>query len=234
MKWVLIQGNGNYSIGTFDGFEFKEETGRHPCDVGPNFYATQSWHNNDTGDGRRIQAAWMREPAFPDMPFNQQISFPCELTLHSTSDGLRVFREPIREIALLHRGQDAWTNRTLNANEVLPLEPAGQLFHLQAEVSIPAGARLTFNIRGNPVILSSTTIESGSGPTSVMDQIKTVEILVDRASIEVFVNRGEISSTRFVLPKESGLSVKAEGGSVTLHSLTVHPLNSAWKDGIGD
>jgi sucrose-6-phosphate hydrolase SacC (GH32 family) len=234
LKWVLIQGNGNYSIGTFDGAEFKEETGRHPCDVGPNFYATQSWHNNDTGDGRRIQTAWMRAPGFPDMPFNQQISFPCELTLHSTSNGLRVFREPIREIALLHRGQDAWTNRTLNANEVLPLEPAGQLFHIQAEVSIPAGAKLTFNIRGNPVILSSTTIKSGSGPTSVMDQIKTVEILVDRASIEAFVNRGEISSTRFVLPKENGLSVKAEGGSATIQSLTIYPLKSAWTDGTGD
>ena len=60
LKWVLIQGNGNYSIGTFNGTEFQEETGRQPCDVGPNFYATQSWHNTETGDGRRIQAAWMR------------------------------------------------------------------------------------------------------------------------------------------------------------------------------
>lgn len=57
---VPIQGNGNYSIGTFNGTMFKEETKRRPCDVGPNFYATQSWHNNDTGDGRRVQTAWMR------------------------------------------------------------------------------------------------------------------------------------------------------------------------------
>ena len=41
-KWVLIQGNGNYSIGTFNGTEFKEETRRFACDVGPHFYATQS------------------------------------------------------------------------------------------------------------------------------------------------------------------------------------------------
>ena len=54
--------------------------------------------------------------------------------------------------------------------------------------------------------------------------------LVDRASIEAFVNRGEISSTRFVLPHENGLSAKAEGGPVTLQSLTVYPLKSAWSD----
>ena len=232
MKWVLIQGNGNYSIGSFDGTEFKEETGRQPCDVGPNFYATQTWGNTETGDGRRIQTAWMREPSFPDMPFNQQISFPCELTLHGTPQGLRVFREPIREIALLHNGQDTWTNRVLNANQVLPLEPSGQLFHIRAEINIPAGAKLTFNIRGVPVILTAQTVESGSKPASVIDRVKTVEILVDRASIETFANRGEISSTRFVLPNENGLSVKAEGGSVTIQSLTVYPLNSAWTNEI--
>jgi len=232
MKWVLIQGNGNYSIGTFDGTEFKEETGRHPCDVGPNFYATQTWANTETGDGRRIQTAWMREPAFPDMPFNQQISFPCELTLHSTPNGLRVFREPIKEIALLHNGRDSWTNRTLQADEVLPLGSSGQLFHIRAEVGIPAGARLIFNIRGVPVILTSKTVESGNRPASVSGQIKTVEILVDRASIETFVNQGEISSTRFVLPKENGITVKAEGGAVTIQSLAIYPLNSAWQDAI--
>jgi fructan beta-fructosidase len=234
MKWVLIQGNGQYSIGSFDGIEFKEETPRFACNIGPNFYATQTWGNVDTGDGRRIQAAWMRFSHFPEMPFNQQVTFPCELTLRSTPNGPRIFREPIREIATLHQGQDTWTNRTLQANEMLPLESAGRLFHPQAEVAIPEGARLTFNIRGVPLILTSKTIKCGTSPVPVQDRIKTVEILVDVASIEAFVNRGEISSARFVLPDENGLSVKAEGGSVTIQSLTVYPLESAWTDGMGD
>ena len=234
LKWVLIQGNGNYSIGTFDGVEFKEESGRHPCDVGPNFYATQTWANTETGDGRRIQTAWMREPAFPDMPFNQQISFPCELSLHATPVGLRIFRKPIREIALLHHGQDTWTNRRLEANQEMPLEPSGRLYHIQAEVSIPAGARLIINIRGIPVILTSQTVDNGNSPVPVFDHVRTVEILVDCASIETFVNQGEISSTRFVLPAENGLLLKAEGGPVSIRSLTVYPLNSAWKDGVGN
>jgi sucrose-6-phosphate hydrolase SacC (GH32 family) len=234
MKWVLIQGNGKFSIGAFNGTEFKEETGRFPCDVGPNFYATETWANTDTGDGRRIQTAWMRAPGFPNMPFNQQISFPCELTLHTTPNGLRIFRQPIHEIELLHQGQDTWTNRILKANQVLPLEPSGQLYHIRAEVSIPEGARLIFNLRGVPVVLTAKTLESGNAPAAVAGQIKTVEILLDRASIEAYVNQGEISSTRFVLPNENGMSVKAEGGPATIESITVYSLNSAWKDGVGD
>ncbi len=233
-KWVLIQGNGQYSIGSFDGTEFKEEAGRFACDIGPNFYATQTWGNTETGDGRRIQAAWMRSSHFPDMPFNQQVSFPCELTLRSTPKGPRLFREPIREIALLHHGSDGWTNRTLKANEVLPLEPSGRSFHILAEVSIPEGAKLAFNLRGVPLILTSKTVASGTSPTSVLDKINTVEILVDRASIETFINRGEISATRFVLPNENGLSVKAENGSVTIQSLIVYQLNSAWTGEVGE
>jgi sucrose-6-phosphate hydrolase SacC (GH32 family) len=232
VKWVLIQGNGNYSVGTFDGTKFEEETERHPCDVGPNFYATQSWHNTDTGDGRRIQAAWMRGSDFPDMPFNQQISFPCELTLHKTAEGLRIFREPIREISRLRRAQDVWTNRVLSANETLRLEPAGRLFHIQAQVGIPEGVRMTFNIRGNQVILTTKSVESGTAPVSISDDIGYVEILVDCASIETFINHGAVSSSRFVLPKASGLSLKAEGGAVAVKSMTVHVLNSAWPSSV--
>jgi len=230
-KWVLIQGNGKYSIGTFDGVEFKEETDRFPCDVGPNFYATQTWGNVDgaePGEKRRIQAAWVRGAAFPDMPFSQQVTFPCELKLRSTPNGLRIFRQPVRELASLHRDEDTWTNRILRPNQTMKLLPSGREFHIRAKVGIPEGARLIFNIRGVPVVLTAKHLESGAKPASVAGEVRTVEILVDRASIETFINDGELSSTRFVLPKENGLSVKAEGGSATIESLTVYQLSSIW------
>ncbi len=78
------------------------------------------------------------------------------------------------------------------------------------------------------MVLTSKTLESGTRPASVAGRIESVELLVDRASLEAFVNRGEISSTRFVLPNESGLSIKAEGGTVIIKSLVVYQLNSAW------
>ena len=230
MKWVLIQGNGNYSIGTFDGTEFKEETGRLACDLGPNFYATQTWGNVETGDGRRVQTAWMRSPPFPDMPFNQQISFPCELQLRTTPGGLRLFRAPVKEIATLHLPPDTWTNRLLKPDQELRLEPAGECFHLRARVRIAEGSKLRFNLRGNAVVLTDRTVESGTRPASVAGRVETVEILLDKGSIETFVNEGELSATRFALPTENGLSVKAEGGSVELRSVEVYPVRSIWPE----
>ena len=131
---------------------------------------------------------------------------------------------------MLEQGEEKWSGRELKTGEELPLAKSGQLFRIKAELSIPEGAKLTFNLRGYPVILTSKTVESGTGPHAAQGEVKSVEILVDRASVETFVNKGEISSTRYFLPKQEGLSVKAEGGEVKIHSMSVSELKSMWGD----
>ncbi|MGI4791004.1 MAG: GH32 C-terminal domain-containing protein [Janthinobacterium lividum] len=229
MKWVLIRGNGKYSVGSFDGTQFTEETPQFDSDAGPNFYATQSWGNTETGDGRRIQAAWMRGGVYPDMPFNQQVTFPCELTLHSTPNGPRLHREPIREIALLHQHEDKWADISLKAEETRDIEEPGDLYQIKMHVSISEGATLTLIIRGIPVVLTHQTIACGTEPQPVLGEIKSVEILVDRTSIEAFANQGEVSISKCFLPSETGLSLKATNGTIMIPTLSVFQLKSAWK-----
>ena len=48
--------------------------------------------------GRRIQVGWAQGIAFPGMPFNQQMTVPCELTLRPTEDGVRMFARPVEEL----------------------------------------------------------------------------------------------------------------------------------------
>ena len=228
-KWVLVRGNGKYSVGDFDGTAFVPETEQLPCDHGPNFYATMSWGDIEGAPGRRVQIAWMRGGKYPDMPFNQQMSFPCDMTLHTTPRGLRIYRKPASEISKLHGKPHEWKNSPLNAGTVLPLDVPGDLFHIVAEVEIPKGATLTFHIRGADVVLTDHTIACNSQPTLAADHIKTVEILVDRTSIETFVNEGEISLSTCFLPADDHLTLECAHGSATLHSLQVFPLQSIWK-----
>jgi fructan beta-fructosidase len=228
-KWVLVQADGKYSIGSFNGTKFTPETERLAGDINEHtFYATQSWNNNEA-DGRRIQTAWMRGSDFPNMPFSQQISFPCELTLHTTPAGLRVFRQPIREIEKLHAGETAAKDLKLAKGEAKELAASGDLFHIQAEVEIPEGSRLKFLLRGVPLVLAPKSIQIGETRGTTIDTVKSIEILLDRGSLEAFVNDGEISSTNFVLPNLDGLSVVAEGGPATIRSISVHPLKSIWQ-----
>jgi sucrose-6-phosphate hydrolase SacC (GH32 family) len=228
-KWVMVQGSGRYSIGLFDGARFVEETPRLSCDLGPNFYATQTWENMEKGDGRRVQAAWMRGGVYPDMPFNQQVSFPCQLTLRTTPIGVRLFREPVREIERLQGKPDVWSERLVRDGTRLPLRPGGDCYRIVAEIHVSEGARAVFEIRGTPVTLTRRGIESGKAKGDVAEEVQRIELLIDRASVEAFVNGGELSTSRCFVPTASGIALRAEGGDVMVRSLTVWPLASAWK-----
>jgi sucrose-6-phosphate hydrolase SacC (GH32 family) len=232
MKWALVRGNGKYSVGDFDGVKFTEETPQIPIDAGPNFYAAQTWENTNTGDGRRIQIAWMQNYSggYPNMPFNQQMSFPRELTLRSTAKGPRVFREPIKEIALLHGVENDWSSRDLSANARLVLRSKGQTFHLIADVRIPEGSTLTFRFSGAAVNLTHSAMQSISdAKVPVAGELTQIDILYDRTSIEAFANHGEASLSRLILPQNEGVWLECSGGPCTLQSLKIFDVQSSWK-----
>ncbi|RYD39987.1 MAG: glycoside hydrolase family 32 protein, partial [Verrucomicrobiaceae bacterium] len=139
-KWILVHADGRYSIGSFDGKKFTEETERYAGDIGGHaFYATQSFDNVETGDGRRIQMAWMRGSDFPGQPFSQQVSFPCELTLRETDSGLRVFRQPVKEIAKLADVARDVATADLTEGNAVTVEEKAEAYRVEAEVEIPEG-----------------------------------------------------------------------------------------------
>jgi len=226
MKWVLVRGDGKYSIGEFNGVEFREETPQFESDAGPNFYATQTWENSP--NGRRVQAAWMRGGQYPDMPFNQQVTFPRELTLRSTPQGPRLFRQPIRELELLHDIEQTWTDHTLNAGQTLPLAPAGELFRVQAELTIDEGATLTMNVRGSKVSFTSQNMTCGAQLVTLRTTFRNLDVLIDRTSVETFANDGEASMSKCFLPTENGVSLRASNGGVAIKRLKLIYLKSVW------
>jgi sucrose-6-phosphate hydrolase SacC (GH32 family) len=226
LKWVLVRGDGKYSVGEFNGTEFREETARFESDAGPDFYATQSWEN--TPDGRRVQLAWMRGGVYPDMPFNQQVTFPRELTLRSTADGPRLFRRPVREIDTLTDGEEMWINCTLNVGQTLPLAPSGDLFRIQAEIEIDEKASLTINVRGLKLLLTKQSMACGAKPLPLTKPLTELDVLIDRTSVETFVNEGEASMSKCFLPTESGVSMRANGGRVGIKRLRLVHLKSIW------
>jgi sucrose-6-phosphate hydrolase SacC (GH32 family) len=240
LKWVLVRGNGKYSIGEFDGSKFAPETDQLPCDLGANFYATQSWGDIDGQPDRRVQIAWMRGGRYPDMPFNQQLTFPCDLTLHSFPEGPRICRLPVDEIKSLYARTQAWKDRTIKPGENPFRDVSSELFeiHLQAE----PGAAKSFGIRwrGATVAYSpekrSLSCLGKEVKVPPADGQITLRVLIDRTSIEVFASDGRISMSSCYLPKpqSAGLELFTDGGDLKLLSLTVHELKSAWQSGNDD
>jgi sucrose-6-phosphate hydrolase SacC (GH32 family) len=233
IKWVFTAANGQYLVGTFDGRRYLPEQEVRQVDFGRNFYAVQTFSDVPEADGRRIQIAWMRDGKYPDMPFNQQMSFPVELTLRSTADGPRLFRNLVREVERLHVGEHRWRDIDLKSGQNLMTGLSGELLDIRADIVINDATEAGVII-GNEAITYDVKTKMltglGAAPLSLPDGHLRLTVLVDRASIETFAGGGRVSLTSCFLPDFSnrGVSLFAKGGTAHVQSLTIYDLKSAW------
>jgi sucrose-6-phosphate hydrolase SacC (GH32 family) len=234
-KWIITAANGQYLIGRFDGQKFTKESGPNRVDWGKNFYAVQTFSDIPKSDGRRIQIAWMAWGKYPNMPFDQQMSFPCELKLRSLPEGPRLCRLPVKEIDLLHGEARSWTNRILNPGENLLTGISGELFDIRAEIDLDQAAEVGFKLRGEPVHYSlverKLSCLGQAAPLDPAAHTLKLQMLLDRTSLEVFANDGRVSMSSWFLPSPTNqtLEIYANAGPCRLRNLSVWRLHSSWR-----
>ena len=233
-KWVAFAADGNYVIGTFDGERFTREYGKYTSDAGQNFYAAQTYSDIPKNDGRRILIGWMRGGKYPQMPFNQQMAFPTELTLKTTADGVRMFKWPVRELSTLVAGE-----RDLSGIEIKPGENPlkdlkGDLFDIEGTIEAGDASGVGFDVGGTKVRWMKPgrlTLGSAGAEMKAVDGKVSIRMLVDRSSIEVFGNGGAVTMSSCFIPRGTGERVKlvVEEGRAKVLSMKVRELKSVWK-----
>lgn len=242
-RWVVFEGNGNYIIGTFDGTEFKPESIRMISDFGDNFQGPRTWFNNPGGDGRVLQIAWMNNGKWPGMPFSGQMTFPSELSLKKINSGIFLIRQPAREIESLHKKGYHWENENLipgiNKNLIRKIE--GDCLHIKGRFDLKTaesfglmlragkknpGTELVYNVRRKTLSILGRNIQ-----LDPVDNKITLEILIDRASFEVYANNGQtvISDLFFNKENDLGYIMFCTGGELMVEELDIFDLNSAWE-----
>ena len=233
-RWIVHAADGNYMIGQFDGQTFIAESGKHQWSYGDCFYASQTFNNIPPKDGRRIQIAWGRI-ATPGMPFNQCMLFPCELTLRTTEDGVRMFAEPVKEIELLHGPKYSWHDETLKPDSNLLADISGELFHIRGQFEMVNASGLELMIRGMPIAYDvgrqELSCKGKRAPLKPGNGTIRLEILVDRTSMEVFGNDGRIYMPIGAIPADNDKSLRlaVRSGNARIQSLEVYRLRSAWE-----
>ena len=233
-RWVFTNANESYRVGRFDGTNFTPETDVIKGHYGGNYYAAQTYNDIPAEDGRRIQIGWMNGGAYPQMPFNQQMGFPCELKLDSTPEGPRLRRWPVREIdTLVHRShglQEAWLKPGEN-----PLEGiTGDLLDIDLSV-LPRGARsVTLTVRGEKIVWNAETGKLSAlgkeAPVTLAGDRLRLRVLVDRTTLEIYAQEGFVFMATCFLPDRNrhDLALAADGGMPYVHFLNVKELRSSW------
>ena len=197
-------------------------------------YAAQTWSNIPKKDGRCIQIAWATLN-IPDMPFNGCMTFPCELTLKTTDEGIRLFTNPVREIERLYDQTYSWKSQVLNEEAGLSCDIDGELFDMSGEFDVGSAQRIIIDIRGIELVYDVKEQKLSCMDKSIPlkpEQGKIgLRVLVDRAIIETFGNGGRVHTPIGVVTqdKNSPLKFLVEGGNAALVSLNISTMNSAWK-----
>ncbi len=242
-KWVLFDGDGSYVIGKFDGEKFVSESPKLTGDFGQNYYATQTWSNIPETDGRTIQIAWMKGGEFPGMPFNGQMTFPCELSIKKYTDGLRLIRKPVKEIELLHGKPEVWEGKNIipGINKNLTKGVKGDCFHIVGNFKVKTADSFGFVVRldkknqGIEIMYNSKTktisCMGRSADIEPIDGNIKLEILLDRSSIEIFANDGKIilSSNITADQKANGMYLFNTGGEIFVEKLEIYPMKSMYQ-----
>lgn len=263
-KWVIADAGTRYEIGEFDGRNWRglgdedKDGNRLKFDYGDAWYAAQAF--NQGPDGRVVHIGWLRskQPGYrpfleAGMPFTQQMSIPVEITLRTTPDGIRMFRNPVKEVETLYANTK--TLEKLSAAEVnaqladfeaelvdLTLRAAAaESFALSVrglEIRYEAGPQEFVYTNAKRVHGESTAWKKKSPyrdngvrsvPAPSIGGMVTLRALVDRASLELFVNDGQAAASFVVVPDPTNRTVTLGGPEdMLVESLVIHELQSAW------
>ncbi len=233
-RWVFYGGNGLYSIGKFDGTTFTSESGPHTMHHGNNWYASQTYNGIPKQDGRRILIPWATQET-RDMPFNQMMGTPVELTLHQTDEGLRLFAVPVRELVGLRKKEQIVAAQTIHPGENPLHQLHGELIDMTVEIRCGDASELNFNLRGTIVHYNVAQQELTCGDSKAAlktaNGIVQLRFLVDRTSLDIFGQNGQVYMPRgAIAPHENhSLGISVTGGNAELVSCHVYELKSAWE-----
>ncbi|GHT35937.1 hypothetical protein FACS189427_06450 [Planctomycetales bacterium] len=237
IKWVFWGANGKYIIGSFDGKEFKPEAKVQTVKYGGNDYAAQTY--SDVPNGRRIQFSWMNGGKYPGMPFNQQFSIPRELTLRTVKDGttsgeIKLFTEPVKEVETLRGERLNFADSSIISSAKTIYTFDFPLFDAEVNFAVSTSTEFTLTTAGRKIEYNAAeekiSLDGITAPLKLRDGELKLRILVDRTSIELFAQDGEVQIAECFVPadnpKEKGIVFS---GSAEVERATIWKLKSVWK-----
>jgi sucrose-6-phosphate hydrolase SacC (GH32 family) len=241
-RWVFTGAKSLYCVGSFDGAKFAAETELQNFDHGRNSYAAQTWSN--VPDGRCVQISWMAGGVYPEMPFNQQLSIPVELSLIGAGSAVALARWPVKELEALRHKSISIERQTISNGKPFAPKTDAMLLDVSFTVRKQEAKTLYMVIRGHTAFFdwssNALSIESSGSNKIVGDrphvplpdeQSLNVRLLIDKTSIEVFINGGRISASFCFLPNGyiDPLVLHTYSGDQIIEDFELHELASIWE-----
>lgn len=238
-KWVLIcninpggpfGGSATqYFVGSFDGHKFTCESKPEVTkwmDYGKDHYATVSFSN--APDGRIVVLPWMSNWQYanqvPTQQFRSANCLPRDLGLYSYNGEDYVSVKPSPEVFAAFEKKPSGHLQSAAYIEVTNIKSNASIV-----LSNDKGERVTMVYDGKNATFSMDRTESGVtdfhsdfkaktvAPTNGV--IKSMQIFIDRCSIEAFDTEGKVAMTNLVFPSKPYDKIIVKGCKVKIYEL---------------
>jgi sucrose-6-phosphate hydrolase SacC (GH32 family) len=245
-----------YFIGDFNGNEFvSNQTEVLWADYGTDNYAGVTWSDIPSADGRRIFLGWMSNWAYanstPTVGWRSEMTVPREIKLVEANGKHALYFSPVKEINNLKETQ--LSSSSIVAQKDFVLENNGTIasgsYIVDFEIDLSLSNQFEFTI-GNSLEKLSLSYQKSTGEF-ILDRGKSgivdfsnlfskpircpyvsksttlpVKILVDKSSIEIFINNGEQTITSLFFPKfqYSNMKINSNVENKYLKNITISPL----------
>jgi sucrose-6-phosphate hydrolase SacC (GH32 family) len=243
-------------VGRFDGTTFRASAQPpQALDVGEDYYASASWSNLPGGTGKVITLGWMDNWLYaqetPTSPWRGVMAFPRRLSLRAQDGRVWLLQRPIAALAQLRTAQRqlgsfaAPTGRTL-----LAVPPRGAAHEIRARVFVGQRGRFEFTIGssdGRDVRIGYaassgrfTVVRSGhyrfspwfdssnSARLPGRPSIIELNLIIDRSSVEAFVDHGELTVAERMFPRVGAYTVRVRSRGARVEQMDLWRLHGIW------
>ncbi|AKG35183.1 glycoside hydrolase family 32 protein [Paenibacillus durus] len=226
-------------------------------DHGRDNYAGVSFSDIPDLDGRRIYMGWMSNWKYakvtPTEGWRGAMTLPRELSLRDSGGEIRLIQHPVAELSRL--AGETLHLKNLTIEGIVPFSGIkGDALRIDAEFELGTASSFGFRVRaaedGSRATIVGYDSRSGelfvdrtsSGVVGFHEHFAgrhgaalapcgervSLQLWVDRSSVEVFAGGGECAITDLIFPEpeDDGLEMFAYEGEVQLRSLKVYRLNS--------
>jgi fructan beta-fructosidase len=240
-RWVFLTEDGNYMLGKFDGQKFELTSPYIKFDYGNMVGGSIIF--SDPQSEKIYLISELRSEQNADIASNGQLTFPNEISLHGTSSGIELIRKPAVDIQKLYKKNYEWDGKKvypgLNNNILQAMR--GDCFHIKGTINLKnsdyfgivvrsdkdnVGTDINYNVSKKEMILEGNRISFKPENNTI-----TFEMLIDRSSVELFVDGGRyvISSPIVPEPKNLRYFLYTVGGEIQIDHLEAHELKSVWR-----
>jgi fructan beta-fructosidase len=234
------------------------------ADYGKDFYATNSFADLPSNDSRRIWMGWISNWQYanrePTSAWRGAQSLPRELSLAQFPDGILLVQKPIAETTGLRERELLQLSNVsvLMANRAMHMASlSGETLEMEAELAPGDAKEIGFRLRkggAEETVLGITSATrevfvdrtrsgqvafapdfSGRHKAVLRQSLRVkLHLFLDRSSLEVFVDDGEVVLTERIYPSagSDGIELYSVGNGKVL-SLTVWKLGSVWRLPLG-